>query len=269
MEEVNRLEKAFSRFLPESDISRINRSAGNHCVPVSDDTFDLLTKSVEFSNRCNGCFDVTIGPLVDVWRAAKLQGFPPSERAIHEAVLLTGYVDLLLDPVNRTAGLARAGQSIDLGGIGKGYAADCLLKVYEQFGIQSACSNMGGHVVTVGTRPNGSHWQIGIQHPRNEDSLAGAVSVAGKSVVTSGDYQRFFTSSGGKRYHHILDPLTGCPADAGLISVTVVSDDSFAADALSTAIFVAGLEQGHDWLAGFPGTDAICIGRDFHIWVTP
>jgi FAD:protein FMN transferase len=267
--EVARLETLFSRFIPESDISRVNRSAGFRREPVSRETFDLLSQAVEFSAQGEGCFDVTIGPLVNLWREAKKRYQPPSGRAIAALLPLTGHTDLILDPDARTAGLARPGQSIDLGGIGKGYAGGAVLDIYRKYGIKSACSNMGGHVVTVGSKPDGSPWQIGIQHPRCDEALIGAVSVIGKSVVTSGDYQRYFKDQTGTHYHHILDPLTGYPADAGLTSVTIISDSSITADALSTMVFVAGLASGLEMLSGYPEAEAVLIDREMRVWITP
>jgi thiamine biosynthesis lipoprotein len=267
--EVTRLESLFSRFLPDSDISRINRSAGIRSEWVSKQTFDLLSRAVDFSAHCDGCFDITIGPLVDLWREAKNHYQPPTESEIAAALPLTGYPDLLLNPANQTAGLTRNGQSIDLGGIGKGYAGNAVMDIYRKSGITSACSNLGGHVVTVGSKPDGLPWQVGIQHPRREDSLIGSVSVCGKSVVTSGDYQRYFIDQSGNRCHHILDPLTGYPADSDLVSVTVVSEDSTMADALSTILFVAGLRQGMEYLAEYRDVEAVCIDRELRVWVTP
>jgi thiamine biosynthesis lipoprotein len=267
--EVTRLENLFSRFIPGSDIRRINRSAGMRREPVSRETFDLLSRAVEYSTQCDGCFDVTIGPLVDLWREAKQHNCPPDDRFIREKGSLTGYSDLILDASNQSAGLARTGQSIDLGGIGKGYAADRVLELYREFGIESACSNMGGNVVTLGSKPDGSPWQIGIQHPRSNDALIGALSVIDKSVVTSGDYQRYFKDHLGTRYHHILDPLTGYPADAGLTSVTIIAESSTTADALSTMVFVTGLTRGLEILADYPEIEAICVDREMQVWVTP
>ncbi len=267
--EVTRLENLFSRFIPGSDISRVNRSAGIRREPVSRETFDLLSRAVDYSAHSDGCFDVTIGPLVDLWREAKKSGCPPEDRYIRKSLGLTGCADLLLDPVNRAVGLARVGQSIDPGGIGKGFAADRVLEVYRRFGITSACSNMGGNVAAIGLKPGGSPWQVGIQHPRCDDALTGAVSVSGKSVVTSGDYQRYFKDHTGIRYHHILDSLTGYPADSGLVSVTIVADSSTDADALSTIVFVAGLHRGMELLAEYPAIEAVCVDREMRAWVTP
>jgi len=136
------------------------------------------------------------------------------------------------------------------------------------FGIASAYSNLGGNVVTVGAKPDGSPWHIGIQHPRQENGLIGAVSVVNQTVVTSGDYQRYFTDSQGKRHHHILDPTTGYPAESGLISVSIVTDKSVAADALSTILFVAGMEKGLEFLSSFPQTEAILVDSNLQVYVT-
>jgi thiamine biosynthesis lipoprotein len=181
---------------------------------------------------------------------------------------LVNYRDLILNPGRRTAGLRNAGQSVDLGGIGKGVAGDRIVEVFERFGISSAYSNLGGNVVTVGAKPDGSPWQIGIQHPRQQNGLIGSVSVVGETVVTSGDYQRCFMDSRGKRHHHILDPTTGYSAESGLISVSIVTDRSVAADPLSTIVFVAGLEKGLSFLRGFPQTEAILVDTDLQVYVT-
>jgi thiamine biosynthesis lipoprotein len=175
---------------------------------------------------------------------------------------------LVLDLWQRTAGLKKVGQSVDLGGIGKGFTGDRILEVYQEYGISSAYSNLGGNVVTVGAKPDGSPWQIGIQHPRQENSVIGSVSVVNQTVVTSGDYQRTFTDSQGKRHHHILDPTTGYPSESGLISVSIVSDKSVAADPLSTILFVAGMEKGLEFLRSFPQTEAILVDSDLQVYVT-
>ncbi|MDY7041211.1 MAG: FAD:protein FMN transferase, partial [Chloroflexota bacterium] len=167
-----------------------------------------------------------------------------------------------------TAGLSNAGQSVDLGGIGKGFAGDRIQDVFKRFGISSAYSNLGGNVVTVGAKPDGRPWQIGIQDPRQENNLIGSVSVVNRTVVTSGDYQRYFTDSRGKRHHHILDPTTGYPAESGLISVSIVTDKSLAADPLATVLFVAGMEKGLEFLRNFPETEAILVNSNLQVYVT-
>jgi thiamine biosynthesis lipoprotein len=267
--EVARIEALLSRFLPDSDICRMNRSAGIRRERVSIETYEVLSQAVAFSQSAPGCFDVTVAPLVALWRTAAASLVPPEASSIERILPLVDDRDLILDAGQRTAGLRREGQSVDLGGIGKGVAGDRILEVYERFGVSSAYSNLGGNVVTLGCKPDGTPWQIGIQHPRQENKLIGAVSVVNQAVVTSGDYQRCFIDRQGKRHHHILDPRTGYPADSGLISVSIVTDESVAADPLSTIVFVAGLERGLALLKGYPGTEAILVDTELEVYITP
>jgi thiamine biosynthesis lipoprotein len=205
---------------------------------------------------------------VCLWADAVKKSEPPGEADIVKTLPLVGHNALLLDPHKMTAGLERAGQSVDLGGVGKGYAADKVLDVFRSYGISSAFVNLGGNVAAMGAKPDGSQWHIGIRHPREENSLVGVVSVADRSVVTSGDYQRYFIGKDGKRYHHILDPYTGYQAESGLASATVVANGSAAADALSTALFVAGMQKGVGFLDSFPGAEAVFVGQDLSVYAT-
>ena len=267
-DEAVRLEELLSRFIPGSEISRINRSAGIKCERLSGDTYEVLSRAIEFSRYCQGIFDVTIGPLVTLWNNGKDTCKPPEDSRIRQVLPLVDYTNLLLDPCKKTAGLQRIGQSIDLGGIGKEFAGDKFLEVFKKYGVSSAFTNIGGNVVALGTKPDGSPWRVGIQHPRQESSLIGLVSMADKAVVTSGDYQRYFIGNNGKRYHHILDPSTGYPAESGLVSVTIVTDSSMAADALSTILFIAGMNKGIELLKSFPGTEAVLIDMNLLVYVT-
>ena len=267
--EVARIEGFLSRFLPESDISRVNESAGIKSEKVSFGTIEVLTKAVEFSRNCAGYFDVTIEPLVTLWNTARASFAPPNALSIQQVLPLVNFRDIVLDPWEMTAGLRNIGQSVDLGGIGKGFAGDRIYEVFKEFGISSAYSNLGGNVITLGAKPNGSPWYVGIQHPRDENKIIGSVSVVDRTVVTSGDYQRYFTDSQGQRRHHILNPTTGYPAESGLISVSIVAEKSLVADALSTILFVAGMEKGLEFLRGFPQTDAILVDSDLQVYVTP
>lgn len=267
--EIARLEGLLSRFIPGSDISRVNASAGISREKVSFETFEVLAKAVEFSRSCPGCLDVTIEPLVSLWHSAREKLAQPDETRIRQVLALVDYQDLILNPWELTAGLRYPGQAIDLGGIGKGFAGDRILKIYQQYEIDSAYSNLGGNVVTLGSKPDGSPWYVGIQHPRRENKVIGAVAVVNQTVVTSGDYQRYYMDSQGNRQHHILDPQTGYPADSGLISVSIVAGNSLAADALSTIVFVAGMEKGLQFLKRFPHTDAILMDAGLQVTITP
>jgi FAD:protein FMN transferase len=157
---------------------------------------------------------------------------------------------------------------VDLGGIAKGYTGDEAIKIYKRNNIKSAYINLGGNVVVLGNRPDGSPWRIGIQNPRAANGLyIGVVKVTGKAVVTSGDYERYFERNN-VRYHHILDTKTGYPADSGLISATIITDVSMDADALSTATFVLGLEKGMKLVNSLKGVEAVFITKDKKVYVT-
>lgn len=266
--EAVRLEEQLSCFIPDSEISRINNVAGKSYAKISRETYDLLAQAVDYSRCSSRLFDITIGPLVRVWRSYRNTLRPPDASLMKEAMSLVNYQEISFEPKDISASLMRNGQSIDLGGIGKGYAGDKFIEVFRSFDIDSAYTNIGGNVVTVGSRPDGTPWRIGIQHPRSENSLIGMVSVIDKAVVTSGDYQRYFIGKDGIRYHHIIDPTTGYPAKAGLLSTTIVSDNSMRADALSTILFIAGIDRGLAILKQFPGTEAIFIDYDLKVYIT-
>ncbi|MEL4106652.1 FAD:protein FMN transferase [Oscillospiraceae bacterium WX1] len=262
----HRLERLLSRFIPESDIARLNCAAGVRCENISAETFAVLREALRLSELSDGLFDPTVGPLVDVWDY-KHAVSPPADKTIKEAVSIVNFRDLELHTGDQTGFLKKCGQSLDLGGIGKGFASDCFMQIFKKCGLSSAFSNIGGNVSTLGSRPDGSAWRVGIRHPRNE-GLIGAVEVINQAVVTSGDYERFFTDRFGRRYHHILNPRTGYPAMSGLISVTIVCDSAITADALSTAVFVAGLDIGIELIKKIPTTQAVLIDKDLNVYFT-
>ncbi len=268
VEETDHLEILLSCFLPDSDISRINRYSGQGKATIAPETLEILVETLNFSQISSGCYDPTIGPLVTLWKDSRITGCPPDRQEIGRVLCLVNHNDLVLDPITGSAALKRKGQSIDLGGIGKGYAADRILEIFREYGISSAYSNLGGNVITLGSKPDGSAWRIGIQHPRQPDQLIGSVGVVDRTVVTSGDYQRFFTDNQGKRHHHILNPSTGYPAESGLSSVTVISNCSVTADALSTILFIAGLENGLSLLHKYPGNEAVFVTENLQVYVT-
>lgn len=265
--ELSKLENKLSRFRSDSEISKINLFSGKELVRISCDTYKVLSFALLLSEISNGQFDITVGALVDLWDYKHSSRVPETEK-IQNVLSMTGFHDLLLNSKDKTAGLRKAGQSIDLGGVGKGYASERFIKILHEYGVASAFINIGGNVSTLGNKPDGSQWSVGIRHPRHDGCLLGAVKVTGKAVVTSGDYERYFIDRNGKRWHHILDPATGYPAESGLISVTVVADSALTADGLSTAIFVSGIDGGLAYLAQFPGTEAVLVDRNQQVFVT-
>ena len=265
--EMKRLEGLLNRFDPGSEISRINRFAGVKPAKVGSETFELLRKALEISRLSGGAFDITVGPLARLWDCQHA-AYAPEGAAVLRALGLTGFSSLALDAAKMTAGLKLPGQLIDLGGVGKGYAGDRAMDIFRKYGVASAFTNIGGNVSILGSKPGGAMWQVGIRHPRQADALVGAVGVANQSVVTSGDYERYFVDREGKRRHHLLNPATGCPAESGLISVTVVHKSAMLADALSTALFVLGREKGLALLGRFPSAGAVLVEADLAVHVT-
>lgn len=267
--EIKRLNNMLSRFVSDSDITKINSAAGLMPVMVSDEAFRLLKYSAECSRIYNGCFDITVGSIATLWNEYKIKKISPVRKDIRKQLAKVNFRDILFDPDNSSVLLKKKGQSIDLGGIAKGYASDKVLEVYKNFGIESAFVNFGGNVAVLGSKPDDSPWNVGIRHPRHKDSVIGVVAVKNKSVITSGDYQRYYIDNSGKHYHHILNPKTGYPANSGLISVTVVAESGVLADALSTIFFIAGVEKSIRILEYFPNIDVVFIDNDLNLSITP
>jgi thiamine biosynthesis lipoprotein len=241
---VRQIEQRMSAFIEESDVSRINRNAGEKLVEIHPETASLIKKSITFSILTDGAFDITVRPLVELWGIGRKRNEIPSKDSIDTAKRLVDYRKILLDEKTSMAGLREKGQAIDLGGIAKGYAAEEVKRVLAENGATSALINLGGNILTIGKQPDGQPWQIGIQNPvLPTGKYLGILSAADKTIVTSGSNERFFITNG-KRYHHILDPRTGEPSQSGLLSITAVCGASADADALTTSIFVLGPENG-------------------------
>lgn len=241
---VMEIDGRMSAFRPSGDIARLSRGAGHAPAVMHPDTFRLLQTAKTLSEQSGGAFDITVRPLVELWGIGKKPGFIPEREEIARTSRLVDFRDLILDPDSCTAFLKRPGQKADLGGIAKGYAADEVRRILAGGGVKSALINLGGNIVTLGSRPDGGPWRIGVQNPAAvRGEFLGTLPSAGRSIVTSGSNEQFFIKNG-VRYHHILDPRTGAPAQSGLLSVTVAAAGSLEADALSTAAFVLGIGKG-------------------------
>ncbi len=268
MDKIVGIEGLMSLDAEGSEIKKLNDNSGKSWVELSPETIYVLEKSKEFSDLSGGTFDITVGPLVKAWGISTDNQRIPGDDELKNLVSLTDYNDLLIDKSSNRAMLKREGQMVDLGGIAKGYAADCAIEIYKKHGIKSAIINLGGNVKVLGSKPDGTPWKIGIQNPRAPiGKIVGIVEVTDKTVVSSGDYQRYFIEDS-VRYHHIIDPRTGRPADSGLMGVTVITDSSIDADALSTAAFVLGLEKGMELVESLDGVEAVFIDVDKKIYVT-
>ena len=245
--EVSRIEQLLSKYIESSEISRLNRLGR---LKVSPDIFYIIKSSKEFWQMTGGAFDITIGPLVDLWGFKNREYAVPPDRKIKSALKLIGSDKIILREEDHIVEFKLPGMKIDLGGIAKGYALDRAVQKLKENKINSCLINAGGQVYALGEN-SGRAWKIGIKNPRAAD-FSGNLEIKNQSVSTSGDYEQFF-SRGGKRYSHILDPRTGYPASSGVISATVVAPSGINADALSTSAFILG-RQGTDELAKrFPG----------------
>lgn len=237
VEEINRLDSLFSVQNQNSEIYKLNI---NKYVHGSKETLELFNCAQMVNTMTNGAFDVTIEPLIREWGFyTGLEKQVPTQKKIETVLDSVGAEHIKID--KETIVLDK-GTSVDFGGIAKGYASKRAAQIIKENGTSSALLSLGGNVRAVGKKPDGSEWSIAIANPDNNSKQAGVLNVSDTAVVTSGGYQRCFKYNG-KNYHHIIDPHTGYPADSGLKSVSVVSQDDCLADALSTALFVMGLDN--------------------------
>lgn len=255
-EQMAMYEAMLSRTRENSDVWNINHSGGKP-VEVSDETAELISLALKYSELSDDAFDITIAPYSILWDFQNNTGNIPSEDALAAAGEHVDISGLHLE--GNTVTLDDPEAAIDLGGIAKGYIADRIKEYLLASGVDSAFINLGGNVLTVGTKPDGKLWNIGIRDPFGEAiDIITTVQTGGQSVVTSGTYERFFEKDG-VIYHHILDPQTGYPIQNGLKSVTILSDSSADGDALSTTCFVLGLEKGMELIESLDGIEAMFI----------
>ena len=237
--QIQELEKQLSRTLPDSDVSRINRNGTTPTTGIAAGTWALLEAALEYRDATDGAFDITIAPVMDAWGFTG-DSFRVPEQAELDALLRrvsSGEIQMQAESTESVA--LGEGQAIDLGGIAKGYAGDAVRTVLAELNVTSAVIDLGGDVGLLGAKPDGSDWRVAVKDPADPSKFLGVLTAADTFVVTSGIYERGFEENG-MRYHHIIDPKTGKPAESGLVSVTVVCGDGAWADALSTACFVLG-----------------------------
>ena len=252
----------FSNKIEDSEISRIN-SAGGNPVEVSKETIKLIKKGIYYSEMSDGVFDITIAPVSNLWDFKAETPLVPSPEAIAEAVSHVNYENIIIR--DNTVKLTDPHAGIDLGAIAKGYIADRIKDYLEEEGVRHSMINLGGNVLAMGSKLDGSDYNIGIQKPFDETGEPiTSVKISDKSVVTSGIYQRYFKADG-KIYHHILDPNTGYPCENNLYSVTILTDSSLTADALSTTCFLLGYDRGMKLINQLDNVDAVFITNDNQI----
>lgn len=257
-----------SSHLPGSEVTKINNFSGIKPVKVSKDTFEVVKKSIYYSNKTSGKFDITIGSLTSLWNIGNQDAKVPSENEVSSLLPLIGYKNIELNEKDSTVFLKKKGMKIDLGGIAKGYCADKVADFLKKEKVENAIVNLGGNIFVFGKNKEGNKFSVGIQNPekKNQDSMA-KIKVTDKSIVTSGIYERYI-EKGGKIYHHMLNPSTGFPFENNLSSVTIVSKKSIDGDALSTSTFGLGLENGMKLIESLKDVDAIFITKDDHVYIT-
>nr|WP_207794487.1 FAD:protein FMN transferase [Clostridium botulinum] len=268
VDKISDIENKMSLNISTSEVNKINKNAGIAPVKVSKNTFDVVKASLIYSEKSKGSFDITVEPLVSLWGIGTDKARIPSKDEISNALKLINYKDVIINEKESTVMLKRKGQAIDLGAIAKGYTADELKKVLLNYNVSSAFLSLGGNVYVLGNKPDKTPWKIGVQNPLEpRGDYLGIVSVSDKSVVTSGNYERFFERNG-KRYHHIFDTKTGYPAEKGLISVSIISDKSIDGDALSTSVYTLGLDEGKKLIESLKGVEAIFVTNDKKVYIT-
>lgn len=240
--EVYTLENELSRNLPASEISKINAQSGLLPVTVSQETFNIISDAVSYSEKTNGAFDITIAPIMDIWGFTDSNFRVPPASEIQAVLPLIDWQKIVLDKTKLTVELPVKGMALDLGGIAKGYSSDKVQAVMRGYDITSALISLGGNVAVFGTKTDGSLWKIAISDPAAPDSYIGVLTATDVSVITSGGYERNFTQNG-VTYIHIMDPALGTPVQSDLLSVSIVSADGVQGDCLSTALFVMGKDK--------------------------
>lgn len=263
IEEVKRLDALLSTGSASSEVYGINSNGGG---AVSKDTKALLERSMEFYESTEGLFDVTIYPLMELWGFTSKTYHVPTETELQDVLECVDAEKIDFDGTNLTLA---DGQKIDFGGIAKGYTSARVMEIFESYGIENGMVSLGGNIQTLGENESGQPWNIGIRDPEGDvNDTLGAVKVSGKAVVTSGGYERFFEEDG-NTYIHILNPKTGYPADEDLVSVTIVSEDGTLADAMSTSIYLMGLEKASDyWREHCEEFEMILVTDDGSIYAT-
>jgi len=264
-EEIERIDNLMNIHSEDSEISRINRAAGRDAVQLSADTLKVIDQSVRFARLTNGALDITVAPLMEIWgfRNADKDAHSPGSKRIplddelKEKLSLVDYRKILVDEARSTVKLDSPGMQIDVSGIAKGYAVDRAIQVLKDAGIRSALVNAGGDIYALASPPRRKVWRIGIRHPRRSADLLGVLELKDKAVATSGDYENFFEVDG-KRYCHIMDTKTGRPVE-GIMSVTIVADNTAEADALATAVFPLGPDDGMKMIESLEGVDGIIV----------
>lgn len=259
---IGSLEEQVSVTYEHSDIYAIDHTGSGS---LSGNAAELMEQALELCRRTGGALDISVYPIVRAWGFTTGSYQVPDEETIQSLLPLVDYTQIQYDAATGVVTLPE-GMEIDLGSVAKGYAGQLAAQMLREHGVQSALLNLGGNVQTVGAKPDGSPWQIGIKDPQGEDAMM-VLSVEDQAVVTSGGYERYFEQDG-QTYWHIMDPSTGHPADSGLLSVTIVGKQGIICDGLSTSLFVMGLEKAADLWAQSCDFEAVFVTASGEVYIT-
>lgn len=263
---LREIENEMSVSITDSQISKVNNNPGKY-VKIDRDTFLVIKKALEYAELTNGRFDPSIGPLVKLWGIGTKYVRVPADDEITQTRKKVNYKWVEINEEEYSVKV-REGMMLDIGAIAKGYAADEVRKIVINNNVKSAYVNLGGNVLVVGGKPDSTPWRVGIQDPRyNRGNVMTSIDVRDKTIVTSGNYERYFEQDG-IIYHHIIDPMSGRPSRSGIISVSIITNNSFDADALSTSVFILGPEKGLELVNKLKGVEVLIIKENLDIIMT-
>lgn len=266
VQETKRIEGIISSWDKHSQTSEINRNAGVKPVRADRELFDLIQRSIRISKLTDGAFDITVGPLIDLWKIDGGTIVLPDSQSIHETRFLVDYNAVVLNADHQTVYLEKKGMKLGFGAIGKGYVAELLKEKLIERDVFAGMISAGGDIVVWGKHPKNEYWSIGIADPNEDDGLIGYLKLGDNAVVTSGNYEKFIEIDG-KKYTHIIDPNSGVPVE-GVKSVSIICPNAELADALATSCFVLGIEKSLKLLNQLSGIEGLLIDSQNNIHTT-
>ena len=272
LDEINEMA---STSITTSDVYKINSSSGKNYVKVHPEILKMIETSIEYSKLSDGAWDITLGPIINLWGIGTDNERLPSDEEIKAKLPLVGYDKISINENDNSVMLQKEGMAIDLGGIAKGFAADEVLKIYKKYNIENGLINLGSSsIYAVGKNKDNNEWSVGIKHPRSENpnEYMGIIKLSNESLSTSGDYERYFIKDN-KRYHHIIDPKTGYPVDNGVMSDTIVidgdtTDNGMLSDILTTTVFTLGPEKGLKLIDSLQGVSCEITTSDYKVYTS-
>lgn len=272
---LDEIDEMASTTISTSDVYKINNASGDGYVKVHAETLKMIETSMKYSKLSDGAWDITLGPIINLWGIGTENERLPSDEEIKAKLPLVGYQKISINEKDNSVMLQKKGMAIDLGGIAKGFAADEVLKIYKKYNIENGLINLGSSsIYALGKNKDNNEWSVGIKHPRKEDpkEYMGIIKLSNESLSTSGDYERCFIKDN-KRYHHIIDPKTGYPVDNGVMSDTIVINDNtpdngMLCDLLTTTVFTLGPEKGIELIDSLPDVSCEITTSDYKVYTS-